>query len=147
MKLHGVDQLAASTLDHHLVATEIRSREQLETFRNAIELQAVVLPDAQDARRRLRIRAVDVFEDRIFRRDDADEAILVLLRPGRALLVLLELVERDHACAETQTDELMTAADRQHGGLRFANEVRELYEDRFLVIIEIAQRAAQDDRV
>src|SRR5689334_13499711 len=102
MKLDRVDQLPVSTLHHHLVATEIRRGEQFETFRDAIELQPVILPDAQDARGRFRIRAVDVSEDRIFGSDDANEAILVLQWPRQALLVLLELVERDDACSETQ---------------------------------------------
>src|SRR5690349_12974943 len=122
MKLDRVDQLPVSALHHHLVAAEIRRREQLESCRNAIELQAVILPDTQDTRGRIRFRAVDVFENRIFGLGDADEAILVFLRPRRALLVLLELVERDHARAKTQTDELMTAADREHRRLRVANE-------------------------
>src|ERR1051325_8189549 len=115
MKLHRVDQLPVRALHHHLVATEIRRREQLETFRHAIELQAVILPHAQDARRRSGFHAVDVFKDWILRLDDANETILVLLRALCTLLVLLELVERDHARAETQSDELMTAADREHG--------------------------------
>src|SRR5262245_24978517 len=123
VKLHGVDQLPTLTLHHHLVTTEIRSREQLKTFRHAIELQAVVLPDAQDTRRRVRLHTVDVREDWIFRFGDADEAILVFLRSLFTLFVLLEFVERDHACAETQTHELMAAADREHRRLCFANEL------------------------
>src|SRR5215213_10892680 len=102
MKLDRVNQLPATALHHHLVATEIRRGQQFEAFGNAIELQAVVLPDTQNARGCVRLRAVDVFENWIFRLGDADEAILVLLRPRSALLVLLELVECYHARAKTQ---------------------------------------------
>src|SRR6266849_978283 len=50
MKLDGIDQLAGGALDHHLIAAEVGCREQFETGRRLIDLQAVVLPDAQDAR-------------------------------------------------------------------------------------------------
>src|SRR6185503_10603486 len=129
MKLDRVDQLAVSALHHHLVAAEIRGCEKVESFGNAIELQAVILPDAQDTRGPFGIRAVDVFENRIFGFGNADEAILVLLRPRRALFVLLELVECDHACAKTQTDELVTAADGEHWCFCLANEVTKIVED------------------
>src|SRR5262245_2407666 len=99
MELHRVDQLPVTTLHHHLVSAEIRSGEQLESFRHAIELQSMILPDTQDARRRLRIHAVDVRKDWIVWFGNADEAILVLLRSLEALFVLLEFVKRDHACA------------------------------------------------
>src|SRR5215213_9632550 len=146
MKLDRVDQLSTSALHHHLVAAEIRRREKLESFRDAIELQAVILPDAQDPRRSFRIRAVDVFEDRIFGIGDPDEAVLVFLRSRRTLLVLLELVERDHARAKTQTDKLMTTAYGEYRNLCLANEFSKFIEDRLVVIIKIAQRAAQHDR-
>ena len=61
--------------------------------------------------------------------------------------MLLELVERDHSRAKTQTNELMTAADRKHRSFRLANEVAKVVEDRLLVVIKIAQRAAEHDRV
>src|SRR6185436_5861007 len=101
-------QLPVAAFDHHLVATEIRRREQFEAVWDAIALQAVTLPDAHDTRRRFRIRAVDVFEDRICGIGDADEAILVLLRPRQTLLVLLKLVKRNHARAKAEADKLMT---------------------------------------
>src|SRR5689334_24697928 len=107
----------------------------------------MILPDTQDACGRFRIRAVDVFEDRIFRRGDADETILVLLRTCRALFVLLALVECNDACAETQTHELMTAADCEYGSFRLVDKPGKVVEDRLLVVIEIAQRAAQNNRV
>src|SRR5688572_19236341 len=65
MKLHGVNQLSLTALHHHLVTTEIRRRQQFETFRNAIELQPMVLPHAKNARRCLRVSKVDVLENRI----------------------------------------------------------------------------------
>jgi len=89
----------------------------------------------------------DVREDWIFRLDDANEAILVLLRALQSLFVLLELVERDHAGAKTQADELMTAADREHRRSRLANERAEGFQNRGLVVIKVAQRAAEHDRV
>src|SRR5262249_49560067 len=122
VKLHRVDQLPVAALHHHLVATEIRSCEQFESFRHAIELQTVILPNTQDARGRVGIHAVEVREDRIVRLGDANETILILLRALESLLVLLEFVERDHTRAKTQSNELMTAADREHRRLRFANE-------------------------
>src|SRR5205085_4311174 len=106
------------------------SRQQLESLRHAIELQSVVLPDAKYARtlcaRLIRINAGDVFEDRIVGIGDADETILVLERPLLALLVLLELVEREHARAKTQTNQLMSAADSKHRSFGLANKVSEL---------------------
>src|SRR6266550_2432014 len=50
MKLNGIDQLAFRTFDHHLIAAEVGRRQQFESGRDLVELQAVVLPDAQDAR-------------------------------------------------------------------------------------------------
>src|SRR6185295_18151054 len=50
MKLDRVDQLAIAAFDHHLVAAEVRRRQQLETLRHAIELQSVVLTNVQDVR-------------------------------------------------------------------------------------------------
>ena len=61
MKLDRVDQLTISSLHHHLVATEIRRREEFEALWYAIELQPVVLPHAQNPRHRLRFSTVDVF--------------------------------------------------------------------------------------
>src|SRR5215213_1419063 len=146
MELDRVDHLPLSALHHHLVATEIRRRQQLETFRYAVELQTVILPDTQDACGRFRIR-IDVFENRIFGLRNADEAILILVRPRQTLLVLLEFIERDHACTKTQTNKLMTAADREHWSFGIANEASKVLKYRLHVIIKIAQRAAQHDRV
>src|SRR5207253_5406258 len=87
------------------------------------------------------------FEDRIVGIGDADETILVLERPLLALLVLLELVEREHARAKTQTNQLMSAADSKHRSFGLANKVSELVEKRLLVIIKIAQGAAEHDGV
>src|SRR5215213_2316377 len=114
MKLDGVNQLSLSALHHHLVATEIRRCEKLKSLGHAIELQAVVLPHTKDAWRRGWIGAVDIRKDRIARLGNADKAILILLRTTVSLLVLFELVERDHARAKTQTNQLVAAADCKH---------------------------------
>src|SRR5688500_13235740 len=115
MKLHCVNHLSLSALYHHLVAAEIRRRQKFESLRHAIELQAMVLPHAQDACGRVRVGAIDVREDGIARLGNADKAILILLRTTVALLVLFELVERDHARAKTQPNQLMPATDCKHG--------------------------------
>src|SRR6185295_4199737 len=107
----------------------------------------MVLPDSQNARRQIRIRAVDVLEDRIGRLGNANEAILILKRARDALLVLFESVERHHARAETHTNELVTTADREHRCLSRANKVAEVVENRLLVVIKIPQRPAQHDRI
>ena len=49
MKLNGVNKLTGAALYHHLVATEIGCRQQLEAFGHPVELQAMILPDAQDS--------------------------------------------------------------------------------------------------
>ena len=48
MELDGVDQLAVGVFDHHLIFAEIGSGEQLEALGHAVDLNAVVLPDAED---------------------------------------------------------------------------------------------------
>src|SRR4051794_22590606 len=91
VKLNRVDQLAVAALHHHLVAAEIRSRQQLKVSGHAIELQAVILPDVQNVstlRLEYRLADADVFEDRIGWLGDAYVAILILQRPRRTLLVL-----------------------------------------------------------
>src|SRR6185312_518662 len=50
MKLNRVNQLAAIALDHHLISTKVGSCQQLKTFRDSIELKAVILPDSQNER-------------------------------------------------------------------------------------------------
>jgi hypothetical protein len=50
MKLHGVNHLSLSALDHHLIAAEIRGREQVKSFGHAVQLQAMVLPNPEQAR-------------------------------------------------------------------------------------------------
>src|ERR1700741_732097 len=118
----------------------------MESFRHTIELQSVVLPDTQNARRTL-IGAIDVFEDRIGRLGDANEAVLIFKRTSDALLVLLELVQRHYARAEAQTNQLMPAADRKHRCLGLANKRTKVVQDRLLVIIKISQRPTQHDCV
>src|SRR5829696_2322658 len=129
MKLDGIDQLTVSALHHHLVTTEIRRRQQFEALRYTIELQPVVLPHAKNAPRRLRVRTVDVLENRIRRIGDAHKAILVLLRSCCALLVLLQLVEREHARAKTQSNQLVPATDRENRSLGLTNKDAEISQD------------------
>src|SRR6185369_725460 len=143
MKLDGVNELTIAALHHHLVAAKIRCGKQLESFRYSIELQAVVLPDAQDPCGRLWIGAVDVLEDRIFRLGDAGETILILVRTCRALLVLLEFVQCDHARAKTQSDELMATTDGKHWSFGLPNKGSEVVEYALLIVVEIAKRSAQ----
>src|ERR1041384_5371245 len=105
MELDGVDELIFRTLDHHLIATQVRAGQQLKSFRHAIELQSVVLPDAQNATLArvilpdARLRSVDAVEAWIF-----SDAV-------RAGLLLFLLVEREGAGAEAQPDQLMSSAD------------------------------------
>jgi len=68
------------------------------------------LPDAKNPRGRIRIRAVDVRENRIGRLGNANEAILILKRASDALLVLLKFIERHYARAETQPNELLSGS-------------------------------------
>src|SRR4029453_16921583 len=48
MELYRVNQLTFASSHHHLVAAKIRSGEEFESRGNLIELETVVLPDAQD---------------------------------------------------------------------------------------------------
>ena len=48
MELNAVDQLPVVSLDHHLILAEIGRSEQLKACRNANNLNAVILPYAQD---------------------------------------------------------------------------------------------------
>src|SRR5829696_2230085 len=124
MKLHGVNQLSVSAFDHHLVATEIRRSQELKTVGHAIKLQTVILPHAKDAWRRVWIGAVDVREDRIARLGNTDKAILILLWTTVSLLVLFELVEREHARAKTQPNQLVPATDCKHWSFSFDGKLR-----------------------
>jgi hypothetical protein len=63
------------------------------------------------------------------------------------LLVLLEFIERHYSRTEAQTNELMTATDRQHRCLSRANKAAKVIEDRLLVLIKITQRPAQHNCV
>src|SRR5262245_55861847 len=141
MKLHRVDKLAAIVLDHHLVATQIRSRQQLEAVRYAVQLQAVVLPNVQDASGigRAGIDHRDSFEDRIAGFGDPNKPILILLRTIVSLLVLLEPIESNHAGAKTQTDELVPATDGQYGNRCRANKGGKAIENRLFVEVEISE--------
>src|SRR6266550_3988805 len=97
MKLDRVNHLIAGSFDHHLIAAEIRSSKQLETVRHTIELQPMILPDAQDpAFARVVLpnsgfRIVDSGKDWILRLNDSHEPVLVFgdaIRPALFLLLL-----------------------------------------------------------
>src|SRR5438270_437143 len=147
MELDGVDELIVRTLDHHLVATQVRAGQQLKPFRHPIELQSVILPDAQNATLtrvilpNARLGIVDTGEDWIFRFDDAHKPILIFGDAIRAALLLFLLVESEHASAEAQANQLMTAANAQHRSRRRVDEIRKPGEQFRVVVIEISQRA------
>src|SRR5437763_15001306 len=94
MELDGVDELIVRTLDHHLVATQVRAGQRLKPFRNAIELQSVILPDAQNATLRrvvlpnARLGILDTGEGWILRVDAALKPILILRAAGCVALLL-----------------------------------------------------------
>ena len=106
MKLNRVNHLIAGSLDHHLIAAQIGSSEKRETLGHAIELQSMILPDAQDtAFARVILpdsgfRIVNAGEDWIFRLDNAHEAILVFSNAIRSALFLFLLIERYHPRAK-----------------------------------------------
>src|SRR5512132_3612222 len=116
MKLDRIDKLAVAELDHHLVPAEVRSSEQGKTFGHPINLQAMILPNAQHPRP-LRVvqesfsRAVDSAKDRILRVGNPDKAVLIFQWPIFALFVLLKTVKRHHARSKAQADQLVSAAD------------------------------------
>src|SRR6266850_3635835 len=149
MKLDGIDQLAFGALDHHLISAEVGGREQFETGRHLIELQAVVLPDAQDASfpgvilPDAGFGVVDLRKNWIIRFNDPNQAVLIFSHSIIAAFTLLPAVERDHARSKAQADHLMTAADAEHRSRCGANELPEVGEDLRVVIIEVAQRAAE----
>ncbi len=84
---------------------------------------------------------MDALEDRIIRIGNPDEPILVFLRSILALLVLLQLVERENARAKTQTHQLVATANCQNRNLSLANELTKVFENRLLVVIKVTQRA------
>src|SRR5438067_777788 len=147
MELDGVDELIVRALDHHLVATQVRAGQQLKSFRHAIELQSVILPDAQNATLtrvilpNTRLGIVDTGEDWIFRFDDAHKPVLILSDAIRAALFLFLLVERENASAEAQANQLMTTADAEHWSRRGVDEIGKPGEQLRGVVIEISQRA------
>src|SRR5687767_12190648 len=136
VELHGVDELAVGPLDHHLVAAEVRGREELEALWQPRELQAVVLPHAEDVALGrvvvpgVALALVQTFEDGVGGLCDADEAVLVLEAAPHALLARLLLVERDAAHAEAEPDELVAAADAEDGRRRLHREGGEAAEHR-----------------
>ena len=153
MKLDRVNHLMAGSLDHHLIAAKIRSSKKRETLRHAIELQSVILPDAQDtAFARVILpdsgfRIVDAGKDWIFRLDDTHEAILIFSHTIRAALFLLLLIERYHPRAKAQSDQLVTAANTEHRNPGGMNEIGEAGKQFRFVVIEVSQRPAQHNGI
>src|SRR5437870_5495671 len=125
----------------------------MEVVGQAVELQAVVLPDAQDAAF-LRVvlpdpglRIIYPTKDWFVWIDDAHKAILVFDNAIVAALLLLPAVEGDYPRTEAQSNQLMPTADSQHRRRRFANEAPKVVEDFRLVVIKVAQRTAKHNRV
>ena len=83
-------------------------------------------------------------KDGILKRSNANKPILVLHRPILALFMLLLLVERHNARPEAESNELMAATNRQHRHVGTANEVPKVTDKFRLVVIKVAQRAAQN---
>src|ERR1041385_8995882 len=150
MKLNRVDELAIRALDHHLVAAKVGSCQQVKTVRYAVELQAMVLPYTQYARwlRRLRdmvdLNGMHTGKDRILRLRYTDKSILVLVR---SIFTLFMLIKRNDARSKAKTDELMSTADRQDGYVCLVDEFTKTVDDRLLIKIEIAKRAAEHNCV
>src|SRR5207248_9862123 len=103
--------------------------QQFESRRHTVKLQAVILPDAQNSSFAsvilpdARFGIVDPCKNRIFRFDDAHEAILVFGDAVVAPLRLLVLIEGHYPRAETQANQLMSTADSEHGYSRRVNEI------------------------
>src|SRR2546423_1096860 len=127
MELDRIDHLMGRSFDHHLISAEIRASEELETFGHAIELQSVVLPNAEDAGfagvvlPNSGFRIVDAGKDWILRLDYANEPVLIFRDAIGAAFFLLLLIERYHAHAKTQPDQLMSTANPQNRNRRVAN--------------------------
>src|SRR5437660_9894817 len=96
--------------DHHLIAAQVRSSQQLKSARHAIELQAMVLPNPEDpAFTRVvlpdtRFRIVDTGKDRIFRLDNSHEPVLIFSDAICTALFLFLLIESHYTGAETQSN-------------------------------------------
>ncbi len=82
-----------------------------------------------------------------FRFGDANKPVLVFQRAIDALLVLFEMIEGNYASAKTDANQLMSAADGEHGDRVGANERGKAFEHGRIVEIKIAERSAQNNRV
>src|SRR5215510_6574919 len=153
MKLDGVNKLVVRTVNHHLIPAKIRAREQLKSSRDAIKLQSMILPDAQNASFTrvvlpdLRLGIVNSRENRIFRFDDANKTVLILSDAIATALRLFLLVQCNYAGPETETDQLVAAANSEHWFSRRVNEIGKVQKYFRLVVIEIAKSAAEHDGV
>ena len=98
MELNAIDQLVVAAFDHHLILAKVRSRQEREAVGHAIELQAVVLPDSQDASLPcvilpdVRVRIVDAAKYRIAGVGDAHQTVLIFSDAIVAALALLPAV-------------------------------------------------------
>src|ERR1044072_9005818 len=118
----------------------------METVRHSVELQAVVLPNTQNAgrlRRFLRVIALNGMhpgKDWIRRINYANESILVLSWPVCTLFVLFQFIKRNYARSKAETDELMSTADSEYWDACLADEFTKGIDDGLLIEIEIAKR-------
>src|SRR5262249_15876142 len=142
MKLNRIDELAIRALDHHLIAAKVGSCQKVKTVRYTVELQAVVLPNTQNAGRLRRFPSVLALngmhsgKDRIRRINYANESILVLGWSVCSLFVLFKLIKSNDARSKAETDELMSTADSQDGYVYLADEFTKSVNDGLLVKIE-----------
>src|SRR6185295_20336193 len=74
-------------------------------------------------------------------------AILIFSNPIGAALFLFLFIERDHPRPKAEPDQLVTAANSQDGHSGRSNEIRKVRKDSRMIVIEIAQRTAEDDGV
>src|SRR5262249_12571780 len=86
-------------------------------------------------------------EDRVADPHDFDEAVLVFDQPPISFFARAFAVERDYVGAESLADQLMSATNRQRWRTRLFDELIEAFDQCLIIKIEIAQRAAQNNRV
>src|SRR5262249_61211149 len=86
-------------------------------------------------------------EDRVADGHDLDEAVLVFDQAPVPFFVRGFTIECGYRRAESLADQLMSAANRQSRRSRPSDKLIEALDQRLIVKIEIAQRAAQNNRV
>src|SRR5256885_13685088 len=113
----------------------------------------MILPDTQHARLLSVIlpkpgrRIVNPAKDGIFRIGNSNETILVFQRTILALLVLREPVQRNDPGPEAQANELVSTTDREYRRPGPANELGKGLNHFRIVVIKVAQRAAENYRI